>query len=202
MAAEACQGPGIAAGFQNPVFESQASFRALLEAMAHPGRIVAISAEADPPPPLNSASFAVVLTLCDHETPLWLDNAASTPGIASSLRFHCGARLVEDPGQAAFALCADSLPELQGFARGTADFPDRSATVICQVASLGEGASYRLRGPGVEGIASLRVAGLPQYFASQWAANRALFPQGIDLILTQGRNLCALPRSLAIERET
>ncbi len=192
----------MTACFRNPVLDSQASFRVLLEAMAQPGRIVAISAELEPPSPLSLASLAVVLTLCDHETPLWLDDAANSSGIASSLRFHCGSRLIEDRGQALFALCCGGLPDLQSFAGGTADYPDHSATVICQVASLGEGASYRLRGPGVDGSATLQVAGLPQGFTSNWASNNALFPQGVDLVLTQGRSLAALPRSLVIEQET
>jgi len=46
---------------------------------------------------------------------------------------------------------------------------------------------------------SLEVDGLPDDFASQWAANHALFPRGIDLLLCSGATLAALPRSVAVE---
>jgi alpha-D-ribose 1-methylphosphonate 5-triphosphate synthase subunit PhnH len=37
---------------------------------------------------------------------------------------------------------------------------------------------------------------LPPGFAGRMAENRALFPRGLDIILTCGRRLAALPRSV------
>ena len=190
----------IAAGFSDPVLDSQAAFRAILDAMAHPGRIAAVGTELSPPAPLAQASLACVLSLCDHETPLWLDEAAI--GLAASFRFHCGAPIVDAPDRAAFALCCGPLPALSGFAQGTAEYPEHSTTVICQVSALGEGMPMTLRGPGIDGSQRLSVAGLPDDFCLQWAANGALFPQGVDVILTQGQRLVALPRSVKIEPES
>ena len=190
----------IAAGFPDPVLDSQAAFRAILDAMAHPGRIATVGMQLSPPAPLAPASLACVLSLCDHETPLWLDEAAV--GLAASVRFHCGAPVVDTPDRAAFALCCGTLPVLAGFAQGTAEYPEHSTTVICQVSALGEGVPMTLRGPGIDGSQRLSVAGLPDDFFPQWAANGALFPQGVDVILTQGQRLVALPRSVKIEPES
>ena len=48
--------------------------------------------------------------------------------------------------------------------------------------------------------ATLDVAGLPADFAATWAENHALYPRGIDLLLTAGPALVALPRSVSVER--
>jgi alpha-D-ribose 1-methylphosphonate 5-triphosphate synthase subunit PhnH len=45
----------------------------------------------------------------------------------------------------------------------------------------------------------LHAAGLPGDFVARWAANHALFPRGVDLVLCAGERLAALPRSVAIE---
>ena len=89
-------------GFADPVLDSQACFRAVLDALSHPGRIATLAA-LDSPPPLDPATAAVVLTLVDAESPLWLDDAA---GAARDwIGFHCGAALVPQ-ARAAFGLSA------------------------------------------------------------------------------------------------
>jgi alpha-D-ribose 1-methylphosphonate 5-triphosphate synthase subunit PhnH len=39
---------------------------------------------------------------------------------------------------------------------------------------------------------------LPADFAAQWAANRARFPLGVDMIVVADARLAALPRSTTI----
>ena len=63
----------IAPGFADPVFDSQATFRAALDALARPGRVAALPPVLTPPAPLNPATAALCLTLADLDTPLWLD---------------------------------------------------------------------------------------------------------------------------------
>ena len=79
----------ITPGVQDPVFDSQQSFRAILEAMTHPGSQTLMSAELAPPSPINTASAAVCLTLMDFETSLWSDLDGKTAAI-DWLGFHCG----------------------------------------------------------------------------------------------------------------
>lgn len=185
------------AGFADPVLDAQACFRAVLDAMAHPGRIVAADAP-DPPTPLDPAAAAVLLTLVDAETPLWLDDALAPA--ASWIGFHCGAALVARD-KAAFGLAGGPGMggALAGFRTGTDDAPEDGATVILQVAALGRGRALRLSGPGLAAPAVLRVDGLAAGFVAEWEANHAGFPRGVDLILCAGRHLAALPRSVRVE---
>ncbi|MGE0724146.1 MAG: phosphonate C-P lyase system protein PhnH [Alphaproteobacteria bacterium] len=188
-------------GFADPVQDSQRAFRAMLDAIAHPGRIVRIEAPPPAPAPMMPAAAAALLTLVDHETPLWLDPAARTPEALAWVRFHCGAPVVDAPEACRFALVTDpaAMPALDRFPVGADAFPDRSATLILQVAGLAEGAGMVLRGPGIETVARLAVEGLPAAFADAWRANRALFPCGVDLFLVAGERVAALPRTTELE---
>lgn len=182
-------------GFADPVRDGQAVFRAVLDAMARPGRVHTVAAPSAPPPPLHRATASVLLTLVDAETPLWLDQAAAEA--RAWITFHCGASIT-DRAAARFGL-ALGTPELARFPAGTDEEPESSATLILQVEALGEGESLRLTGPGLAAPASLRVSGLAPGFVASWAANRALFPRGVDLILCARDRLAALPRTVCVE---
>jgi alpha-D-ribose 1-methylphosphonate 5-triphosphate synthase subunit PhnH len=183
-------------GFADPVTEAQTAFRSVLDAMARPGTIHHVGEQLTAPAPLDPATAAVLLTLVDHETPLWLDVAA-TPA-RDWLAFHCGAVLVPGPNAASFAV-ALSVPDLAQFSAGSHEAPEGSTTVILQVPALASGACYRLSGPGLREPKVLSVTGLSSQFISQWQENRAQFPRGVDIILCAGTALTALPRSVSIE---
>ena len=183
-------------GFADPVGEAQATFRAVLDAMARPGRLHRAGAQLRAPEPLDQATAAVLLTLVDNETPLWLDPAA---GAARGwLAFHCGAVIVDAPDKAAFAL-ALSLPDLAALPAGSHEAPECSATLVLQIAALGSGTRYRLSGPGLREPTLLAATGLPEGFAAVWQGNHALYPRGVDIILCAGDTLTALPRSVSVE---
>jgi len=187
-------------GFDHPVDDAQQVFRATLQAFAHPGRIEALAADCGVPDGLSPAMTALLLTLADSDTPVWLpaDMAASA---GAFLRFHCGCPLVDDVGAAQFVCvpARHAMPALRRCAQGDPAFPDRSATLIVEVASLDEGSTLTLRGPGIETTRTLRVGGLPEEFRRQWQANHAGFPLGVDLLLTAGQRICALPRTTLVE---
>ncbi len=192
-----------ALAFADPVFESQAVFRRIMRAMAAPGTILVCGETLAAPAPLAPAAAAALLTLADFETPLWIAPSFGSAA-AAYLAFHTGAPLAPSPDQAAFALidlAVDGL-RLERFAQGRAEYPDRSTTVVAQAASLSEGPALRLAGPGVLGEAELRAAPLPADFLVQWAANRAGFPLGVDMIVSAGTRLACLPRSVAVIGET
>ena len=190
----------LVTGFADPVLDAQGAFRRLLDAMAHPGRAVEIAGCPPPPDGLHPASFAVALTLFDGDTPLWLSPGLRTAATEESLRFHCGSRRVADPADAAFAIVAESDPFAIGqFDAGEERYPDRSATLVVQVAGLAGGVPVDLSGPGIDGVATVGPVGLPRGFWADWAANHARYPLGIDLILVSGAHLLALPRSVAAQ---
>jgi alpha-D-ribose 1-methylphosphonate 5-triphosphate synthase subunit PhnH len=188
-----------ALAFADPTFESQAAFRIIMRALSAPGTILSCGKALVPPAPLTAAAAAVLLTLADFETPLWI--APSFPQtVGDYLAFHTGAPRPAAPDKAAFALvdlAADGL-DLGRFASGTAEYPDRSTTIVAQASTLEAGPRLRLSGPGLKGEATLAVSPLPTDFVAQWAANHAGFPLGVDLILVADARLAALPRSTAI----
>lgn len=186
----------LGAGFQDPVLESQRCFRAVLDAMSRPGRVARIDGLAERPAPLGIAAAAVLLTLADADTPVWLDAGEAA---AAWLRFHAGCPIVADPAAADFVLACGMPPALHALAQGTEEVPHRAATLILQVLSLAEGEGFRLQGPGIAQEHRLAVAGLPADFPAAWAANRAAFPCGVDVILCAGDRLAALPRTTALE---
>ncbi len=185
----------ITPGFGDPVLDAQASFRAILEAMSRPGRIQRMGARIAPPAPLCSAAGAVLLSLADADTPLWLD-AGDT--VAEWLRFHCGAPITPDLGAARFALASGVAPPLDALDIGTDEDPQLGATLILQVAGLVAGEGWRLTGPGIQHEHRLRVIGAPEGFIAAWARNHALFPRGVDVLLCAGDSIAALPRSVMI----
>jgi len=184
------------AGFADPVMDAQRCFRSVLDAMARPGSVHMAGAGLATPPPLDAATAAVLLTLVDGETPLWLGPRLHVA--RKWIVFHCGAVCVEDTAMASFVV-GDALPDLAALSAGSHEAPETAATVIVQVRALAAGRRYRLHGPGLRDDALLSGDGLPAEFAAIWADNHARFPRGVDLILCAGSRLTALPRSVAVE---
>ena len=190
----------LAPGLADPPHDAQQLFRAVLEATAHPGRIVSLPAAPAGPGALSAAATAYLLTLADRDTPVWLASAFDRPEVRDFLRFHAGAPIVAERPEAAFAVLAMETPRpFDGFNLGTDAYPHRSATLIVEVADLRGGPTRHWRGPGIDGRAAVAVAGLADDFWQDWAANHGLFPCGVDVAFTAGTELCALPRSIAVE---
>ena len=183
-------------GFADPVFGAQAIFRALMEAMARPGRIHTCDVLPDCPAELAPAAAAALLALADSETPVWTDAGDEA---RQWIAFHTGATLVHNPAQAQFLLVTGAMPPLSLLDAGTDEAPQDSATLIVQVSALADGQGWRLTGPGIEHEHRLDAPGLPADFLPQWATNRAIFPRGVDLMLAHGHALAALPRTTRIK---
>lgn len=194
----------IGSGLADPVRSAQAAFRAILEATSRPGTVQPIGVDVAPPPPLSPAAAAVALTLCDQDTPVWLDAVLrASQDVAAWLRFHCGTKIVDDSAAASFAFAADpsGLPSFDSFNLGSADYPDRSTTIVLCVDSIQAGRELILEGPGIKSRQSFRAAPLPDDFGARLTANRSLFPRGVDLILASANEVAALPRSVRLVEE-
>lgn len=190
----------VAAGFAEPVLAAQSTFRTVMDAMARPGTVRRLAGMAAPAP-LSPSAAAIALTLLDYETPFWLDAPlASAPEVARFISFHTGARLTADPAGAAFAFVAEpsAAPPFATLAQGSAEYPDRSTTLVLQVAHLAEAEGMTLRGPGIAGARRLAASPLAADFLDQLSENRAQFPRGIDILLAAPDAVAGLPRSLHV----
>jgi alpha-D-ribose 1-methylphosphonate 5-triphosphate synthase subunit PhnH len=189
-------------GFDDPVFDAQSTFRTVMDAMAQPG--VAHRLEiAVPDTSLAPAATAILLALTDTDTTVWLGPDIDEQ-IGDLVRFQTGARTVDDPAAADFAVSAsvETITRLDQFRSGSFDAPELAATVIVSVHSFSTGVPALLRGPGIEVPRAFAPAG---FLDRHWDAareNSARFPLGIDLLFVSGREIAALPRSTRIDHQT
>ncbi|WP_225561691.1 phosphonate C-P lyase system protein PhnH [Rhodanobacter sp. DHB23] len=186
------------AAFADPVFDSQRSFRELLQAMARPAMPRPLPVLPPAPAPVAPAAMAIMLTLCDATTAVWLQQPEDEA--IRHLRFHAGLKLADRPQDADFALVTDpaSMPPLDAFARGDMRYPDRSASLIIQVAAINPApvdGAHEFAGPGIRETETVAIDGLPADFWQQRAALAALLPLGIDLFFVAGQQVLALPRT-------
>ena len=189
----------LSVGFNDPVHDAQTAFRAVLNALSRPGRQVCVG-HAVKGLALGPATAHVLLALADDDTAVWWQQ--DDGGGADWLRFHTGASQAASPIDAAFAVVVNAakLPPLAAFAPGTAEAPEGSTTLIVEVASLDTGPAVEWLGPGILGIHTVQIAGLNDDFWTQWQANLALFPQGVDIIFTCANRAVGLPRTTRVRR--
>ena len=103
-----------------------------------------------------------------------------------------------------FAVIAgpDDMPALDRFRHGSDEAPETAATLIIQTARVLQGAGgMRLTGPGIRTETDIRIDGVPKSLWQDRNALAGIFPRGIDMVLTDGHRLVALPRTTRIEVE-
>ena len=133
----------LPAGFADKVLSAQTTFRSVLDAMARPGQRSARRGRFRRAWRHDARHRRLALTLFDHDTPVWLDDALSeTSDVAQMAQVshrRAGDRAI--PSISSFAVIGDArgLPALDRFALGTNEYPDRSTTLILQVESLTQG---------------------------------------------------------------
>lgn len=187
----------------DPVFESQRTFRKLLDAMSRPGRVFSIRdavMKLDRP---HAEMFAAALTLADSRCRIFVHGDEA---LARALQEMTGAvpspaaeadYLFVPAGSALEAARAELLPKVKP---GTLAEPHKSATFFVSLPALSGSHPAYLSGPGVGG----RVrAELPDE-AVRWIAARDARafepPCGIELyFLTPGGDLMCLTRKVRLE---
>jgi alpha-D-ribose 1-methylphosphonate 5-triphosphate synthase subunit PhnH len=172
---------------------AQRAFRAVLDALAHPGTPTTLPRAGQVP-----AALLPVLALADLDTPVcvlgdrgdtWADaltTATSAPAAPpGSARLVAALRRLE-PG------------ELAALRTGSAAAPEDAALVALAVPALAGGPALRLSGPGNPGTRTITPHGLPADLVA--ARARAAFPAGADLLLVDpDGGVLGLPRSAVIE---
>lgn len=177
------------------------AFRLLLDGMARPGTIAtaALHFEAGD----MSAPVALLEALLDHEVAFAFvpRHAAAEEAV---LRL-TGSRIASPESADFIVASGDGIPvAIRGARPGEFEYPDRSATVIALVQSVGKGGDGEtlvLSGPGIQGRCILRVEGpIDGLLAAREEANADL-PQGVDVILIDpsGRTAC-IPRYAVVSK--
>ncbi|MEM6596793.1 MAG: phosphonate C-P lyase system protein PhnH [Cyanobacteria bacterium P01_D01_bin.36] len=185
-------------GFANLTNDSQQTFRALLTALAEPGKQLKVPARLAVPKGLTPACGAACLTLIDFETVVWLSPTLPS-AVKDWLRFHTGCTFTTKPAQATFAVISDgeALPLTQ-FSWGSAEMPEAGATLLIQVQHLQTDNTVLLSGPGI--LESRRVSpAVSPSFWQMWQQNHAAYPRGVDCFLFSEHQVMGLPRSTQVQ---
>src|SRR5262249_27666756 len=135
----------------DPVFDTQATFRVLLQALARPGRVLDLPVPAADAP-WHAWVVATLLTLLDSETPFAVVGVDSHLEVERFVRHRTVSPLAAV--EAADFVATDAAVLDAGLAQrlnaGTLEFPDTGSTLLVTLDSLGErGTAYTLHGPGV-----------------------------------------------------
>lgn len=189
----------VGPAFSDPVAASQSVFRAGLEALSKPGKLITIDSDACAPQGVQPAACALLLALLDQDTTLFV-SPSHDAGTAAYFRFHTGCLLTGSTEDADFLLLGtrDPWPDLARLRIGSEYAPDHSATLVREVTALTGGRGIQLSGPGIPGSAAIEAEQLDADFVRQWRIARGLFPRGVDLLLTCGHEVCGLPRTVHI----
>jgi alpha-D-ribose 1-methylphosphonate 5-triphosphate synthase subunit PhnH len=185
-------------GFAEPVLNSQEVFRTVLDCLARPARPLKLETDLVPPPHLARGAAALVLALCDGDTPVWLDAGLRSGDVSGWIAFQTGAPVTTAPSTAAFGIIGDParMPQFEDFAQGTQEYPDRSTTLVLAVEAIGEGEEFAFSGPGIVGVSHVKITGLPSRFRQWWQSNTSRFPRGVDLVLVApDGGIVGLPRT-------
>lgn len=188
------------ASFKDPVHDAQQTFRALLDALARPG-IWQATALVTAPAGLTTGCGAACLTLLDLETTVWLQPEISE-AVQTWLLFHTGCRFTDQPSRADFAVISDlkTMPRLDEFSWGTADYPEASTSLLIQLPALPRTSAVTLQGPGILDAVTFS-APLNADFWQQWQGMTADYPLGLDAWCFEGNQVLGLPRTARIRPE-
>jgi alpha-D-ribose 1-methylphosphonate 5-triphosphate synthase subunit PhnH len=200
------------AGFRDPVTDSQASFRALMCAMAEPGLWQSLVLTAEPIPDEPAGLLSLALVLLDSEVSF---NSKEFPLTMEAIRFYSGAR-IESAVKADFVFLStkslrlkeqdDQLLSFLGSLKtGEELAPEQSATLVIALDHAAtppnSGATKQftiaLEGPGIDAAAERQISslGLSSVFWNWRRQQQSLYPLGIDLVFVHDAKVLALPRS-------
>ena len=178
--------------------DSQRVFRAVLGALAEPGKAMTLPDTGVMPqalvPALALADLSTGVCVLENPDERW--SAAGATATSAPLWPAEMARLVA-------ALRPVTADEVRSLCRGSADAPEDGAMVALSVRDVvGGPRRWRLSGPGIDGHAVVAPAGLPDGFLAARADAVGGYPAGIDVLLvTDDGRVVGLPRTTTITEE-
>jgi len=182
-------------GYDEAVSGTHQAFRAILDAMEHPGRLVTVPEYPHAPEIFNSSSAATCLTLLDSDTPVWTDIDWRNPAI-SWLQFACGSSIVTELCMAKFAIITkpDVMPPLDFFRVGRHELHEKATTILVQVDDIDPVLENRRINAGPGAAVGLKPKGVADIFWYQWRRLSRLHPLGMDIFFTCDDVLTACPK--------
>ncbi len=194
-----------AMGFTDSVFESQEAFRTILHAMAYPGQRTSLKAPPRVPQGLHPAAWVILFALGDSSVRLWMDLPRNHEAFRAAQQV-CRVSVVSDPESADFVLVTQpsQLKPPYGFCIGTELEPERGASIIMQVSSVGvsepgsEDCQFVLSGPGIPETLEVTLQECPSHFWEWRLGLEHLYPRGVDLYFTEKNSLFCIPRSVCL----
>ena len=180
------------------VHNTQKHYRELVDLFSRPGEVRISTFDTPNFTSFSDATLATVLTLFDNEISFY------TPEQKDYAEFQTltGGRYSEDLSEADYAVIKEhdlTAALMMTVKTGTLGSPEKSATLIIEVDSIGDGKKYSLKGPGIRTVNEIEMT-----FDPKWMELRAElcseFPLGFDLILIDRHNqLAVIPRTTITE---
>lgn len=187
------------------VHGGQHVFRELLQALANPGQIRDISAEADAFEGESRAMLALGCTLLDNEEKMYIEKNRQLAEELHSLTLSRESALEE--ADFVFLSSEMNMGSLEQVMRrvkhGTYADPHTSATIILYTPDIDGEKVMTLTGPGIDGERSIQTTAYVREVVGLLNDLGIEYPLGIDLVFcdAQGR-LLAVPRLVKVnERE-
>lgn len=189
------------------IFITQKTFRVLLQAMSHPGRVYQLEQKSEVGSQIADKYnnlFSVLQTLLDHEVGFCVigkENEYLSSNISELTG--CPVKNISD---ADFIIVSDgeSNGEILKAKRGSLEYPDTGATVIYSIHSVSARDDGRLKitlkGSGINGEISPFLNGVSKKEFHYLKEINSEYPLGIDSIFIDSANrIMCIPRSTRIE---
>lgn len=186
------------------VFDGQRVFRALLHAMANPGQLGDITAEAAHFDGDGRALLALGCTLLDNEETMYIEkNRALAEALHSLTLCHEGTLEAADFIFLSSEMNLGSLEQVMTRCkRGTYADPQDSATLLIFAVNIEGETPLALSGPGVDGERVLSASVYVRDVLSLRARLDFEYPLGVDLIFCDSKGtLLAVPRLVKVSEK-
>ncbi|CAD2081595.1 phosphonate C-P lyase system protein PhnH [Jeotgalicoccus coquinae] len=180
------------------VHTTQQVYRQLINASSRPGHTENISEEVKNYSDFSDAALLAAMTLFDNEISFFSKDKT----MRKELKVLTGGIPNKDHTTADFIISKAADLKKKYFRevmKGILISPEKSATLIIDLNSIGEGTEYSLTGPGIKDETNIKLS-----LDSSWMELRnevcKEFPLGIDLVLTDKQNnLVIIPRTTKAE---